>query len=290
MSSYQHPNLLALDQVEDILEAYAAARLTPRRPVLARIRAAVVSEAASMAATRAVEQRDAVAGAAALRAAGPRARFSLPRLTLASFARPAFALGFAGLLAITSGTAIATASPDSPLFMARVALQDMFLPVEIDARFASHEQYLNEYLAEAEDAAARGDDVGFEAALAAYQDEVDQTLSDIGNDYGRLAHFQAVLESHVAKLTALSLSLPTEVARGNAEEHAVQASENAVTKAANAVTRVKEQKAHADNKPPSPPGQQNGPGPADDAPGQSNVPNRPSNPSGQSVNPEGRTP
>lgn len=275
MSSYQHPNLLALDQVEDILEAYADARLAPRKPVLARMRAAVVAEAASVSALRAAEEHEAAAAVAALAAPAPRGRFSFPRLTLASFARPAFALGFAGLLAITTGTAITTASPGSPLFMARVALEDMFLPVQIDARFASHEQHLDEYLAQAEAAAAQGDELGLEAALAAYQDEVDQTLADIGNDYGRLEHFQAVLESHVAKLTALSLSLPTEVARGNAEEHALQASESAVTKTADAVNKVREKKIQANNKPPSPPGQDN-------------EPSRPSVAPGQPANPEGR--
>jgi hypothetical protein len=266
MSSYEHPNLLALDAVEDLLEAYADARLAPRKPVLARMRTAVMAEAASRGALRAAEERQAAAALAV--EAAPRGRFGLPRLTLASLARPAFALGFAGLLAISTATAITAASPGSPLYLARVGLEQVFLPTQIDARFASHEQHLDERLAEAEAAAAIGDSVALEAALAAYQDEVDQTLADIGDDYGRLEHFQAVLERHVAKLTALSISLPTEVARGNAEEHAVQASENAVTKAADAVVKVKDRKTHAENKPASPPGQDN-------------TPRRPSAPPGQ---------
>ncbi len=72
------------------------------------------------------------------------------------------------------------------------------------------------------------------------------TIGDAGDDFARLAHFQTVLEQHVAKLTALSVKLPTEVARQNAVEHAIQASEKAVTK-------VKEQKAKAENKPSTPP-------------------------------------
>ena len=274
MSNYQHPNLVALDAVEDLLDAYADARLSPNRPVLARMRAAVMAEAQSAAALRAAEERQ-VAAAATVLDTAPRRRFGLPRLTLASLARPAFALGFAGLLAISTGTAITAASPGSPLYMARVGLEQVFLPAQIDARFASHEQHLAERLAEAEAAAASGDAVALEAALAAYHDEVDQTLADIGDDYGRLEHFQAVLESHVAKLTALSLSLPTEVARGNAEEHAVQASENAVTKATDTVAKVQDKKAHSHNKPPSPPGQDT-------------TPTRPPSPPGQRANPDGR--
>ena len=257
MSGYQHPDLLALDEVEDILQAYADARLAPRKPVLARMRAAVVAEAASAAAARAGQER--AAAAAASLAEAPRGRLNLPRLRLASFARPAFALGFAGLLAISTGTAITSASPGSPLYMARVALEDMFLPVQIDARFASHEQHLDERLAEAEAAASGGDPVALEAALAAYQAEIDQTLADIGDDYGRLARFQAVLERHIAKLTALSLPLSTDVASGKAEEHAIQASQSAVTKAADAVTKVKEKKADANNRPPTPRGDDNPP-------------------------------
>jgi hypothetical protein len=287
MSSYQHPSLVALDQVEDLLEAYAEARLSPKRPVLARMRAAVMVEAERAAAVRAAEERRAAAALLAAEAA-PARRFGFPRLTLRSLARPAFALGFAGLLAIGTGTAITAASPGSPLYLARVGLEQVFLPAQIDARFAAHEEHLNERLAEAEAAAASGDALGLEAALAAYQDEVDATLSDIGDDYGRLAHFQAVLESHVAKLTALSLSLPTEVARGNAEEHAIQASENAVTKTSDAVAKVQQQKSHAHNKPPTPPtppGQDNKP---PTPPGQDNTPSRPSVPPGQPDNPDGR--
>ena len=34
MSTYEHPELVALDEVEDILEAYAEARLSPSGPIL----------------------------------------------------------------------------------------------------------------------------------------------------------------------------------------------------------------------------------------------------------------
>jgi hypothetical protein len=272
--TYQHPSLVALDEVEDLLEAYADAHLAPKKPVLARMRANVMAEA-ERAAVRAAEERQAAAVALLAAEAEPPRRFGLPRFTLRTLARPAFALGFAGVLAIGTGTAITAASPGSPLYLARVGLEQVFLPTQIDARFAAHEEHLDERLAEAEAAAASGDTVALEAALDAYQDEVDATLADIGDDYGRLARFEAVLESHVAKLTALSLSLPTEVARGNAEDHAIQASESAVTKTADAVAKVQDKKARAHNKPASPPAQDN-------------PPTRPSVAPGQPANPDGR--
>lgn len=264
MSTYEHPELRALDEVEDMLEAYADARLAPRGPVLARIRGSVMTEAAAFAAVRAAERRQLEAAIAA--PAAPR-RFGFPRLTLATFARPAFALGFAFLLALGTGTAVTAAPPGSPFYNTRVALEALFLPTQIDARLASHEQHLEERLAEAEAAAARGDANALAAALAAFQTEIEVTLADVGDDFVRLEHFQAVLEKHVAKLTALSRRLPTAVARENAVQHAIQASEKTVTK-------VKEKKVHANNKPPTPPGPENEPNP----PGQQNQPDPPNRP------------
>jgi hypothetical protein len=241
VSTYQNAELAALDQIEDLLEAYAESRLSPRSPILARLRSAVMHEAAAVAAIRAIEHRRAEARPVA----PPRGRMGFPRITLAQVARPAFAFGFAGILALGIGATVSAAPPGSAFYNTRVALEAMFLPTEIDARLASHEEHLDARLAEAEKAAAAGDAAALAAALAAYQVEIEQTLADVGNDFGRLSHFQAVLEKHVAMLTALSLRLPTEVARQNAVEHAIEASQTAVTK-------VREQKAHAENRPSAP--------------------------------------
>jgi hypothetical protein len=275
MRTSRNPDWVEFEEIEELLDAYAEARLTPRSPVLARIRTNVMTQAASYAAVRAAERRQ-VEAAPALVEASPRGRFAFPRLTLASFARPAFALGFAFLLALGTGTAVTAAPPGSPFYNTRVALEALFLPTQIDARFASHEQHLDERLAEAEAAAARGDAEALAAALAAYQAEIDQTFADIGDDYGRLAHFQAVLEKHVAKLTALSLRLPTEVARDNAAEHAEEAVAHAIEKSKATATKVKDKKADASNKPSSPPGQnQNQPDQNENQPDAPEPPNRP---------------
>ena len=265
MSAYEHPELRALDEIEDILEAYAEARLSPANPILARMRAVVMTEAAAYAALRAAERRQ--VEAAVVEAPAPR-RFGFPRLTLASFARPAFALGFAFMLALGTGAAVTAAPPGSPFYNTRVALEVLFLPTQIDARLASHEQHLEERLAEAEAAAARGDANALAAALAAFQAELDATIADAGDDFARLAHFQAVLEKHLVKLRALSAKLPTEVARQNAVEHAIEASEKAVT-------RVKEKKQHASNRPSTPPRQEPDRPDRPDRPALPEPPNRP---------------
>lgn len=264
MRAYEHPELVALDEIEDILEAYAESRLSPTRPVFSRLRAAVLLEAAAVAATRAPETRR----TAPVKVPAPPGRFSLPRLTPAHLARPAFALGFAGILAFGTGAAVSAAPPGSPFYNARVALQGIFLPVEIDARLASHEQHLEERLAEAEAAAARGDVAALAAALASFQAQLDEAVADLGDDFDRLSHFQTVLEKHVAKLTALSLRLPTEAARDNAVEHALQASQKAVTK-------VREQKERSNSRPTAPPRPDRNPPNPPDPVNPPNLPDRP---------------
>lgn len=248
MSAYEHPELVALDEVEDILVAYADSRLAPPGPILSRMRAAVMREAAAVAARQAAERHQSEAATGL----PPDRRFGFPQLSLAAFARPAFALGLAGLLALGTGTAVTSATPGSPFYGARVALEEAFLPTEIDARFASHTQHLDTRLAEAEIAAASGDAGALEAALGAYQAEIEQTLADIGDDFYRLSSFEAALQHHIAKLTELAARLPTEVARENAAGHAIDASKRA---ADSAVDKVKVRKAQSNNRPTSPPGQ-----------------------------------
>ncbi|HET9852660.1 MAG TPA: DUF5667 domain-containing protein [Candidatus Limnocylindrales bacterium] len=269
MSAYEHPELIALDEVEDILEAYAEARLSPSGPLLSRMRTAVLAEAHAMAAQAA---RTAAAAAAVTPMPQPWYRVSLPRLDGPRWQVPRFAaaLGFAVALGVGTSTAVTAAPPGSPFYNARVALEAILLPTQIDERLAAHEQHLDARLAEAEGAAARGDFVALDAALAAYRVEVDVAIAEVGEDRDRLASLQAVLEKHIAKLSALAARLPTAVARDNAAAHAVDASERA---AAKAVEKVKAKQANS--KPPSPPRV-------------SNPPSRPTAPPRQSPNPDNR--
>ena len=165
MSQYFDRDLAALDQIEDLLEAYADARLSPPGPVLARMRANVLREASRRSALAAIEER-------------------------------------------------------------RAALEVAFLPVQVDQRLASREQHLDDRLAEAEAAAARGDLGGLAAALAAYQAEVDAAVAEVGDDAARLAHLEAELARHTAALQALAATVPEQAAI----EHAIDTSQKAATK------------------------------------------------------------
>ena len=160
MSDYFDRDLAALDEIEDLLEAYADARLSPPGPVLARMRAQVLREASLRNAIAATAQRLAESEVAG------RSSWGLPRLRVP---QRAFALGLAATLTLGTSAAVLAARPGSPFYNARVAIESAFLPNQLDARLASHEMHLSERLAEAEAAAARGDLPALAAALAAYQ-------------------------------------------------------------------------------------------------------------------------
>jgi hypothetical protein len=224
MSEYEHRDLVARDQVEDLLEAYADARLSPSGPVLARMRRHVLTEAAASAtATR-------LAGDVLSKA---RWRPSLP----VRVPRRAFALVMAATLTLGTGAAVLAAPPGSALYDARVAFEDAFLPTQADARLAAHEEHLANRLADAEAAAASGNAVALVAALAAYQAELDAAVADVGDDAERLAHLEAMLARHVVTLTALQARVPEQASVDNALENSQKA-----------VVRIQE-KAHPAGKP-----------------------------------------
>ncbi len=82
--------------------------------------------------------------------------------------RPAFILVTAGvLLAMSLGTVVASA-PGGPLYDARVAAEGLLLPPAPDDRAAAEVERLEARVAEATDAAERGDTAGVSAALRAY--------------------------------------------------------------------------------------------------------------------------
>ena len=223
MAAYEHPSLRALDELEDLLEAYAEARLAPSSPMLARMRRAVLTEAASVAAARAVNRRLADTDEAHRERSTWLPTFRVPR--------PVFAAGFAALLTVSTGAAVLAAPPGSAFFNARVALEEIVLPTQPDDRLASHQQHLEDRLAEAAAAAARGDTVSLAAALAAYDAEVGRALSEIGNDGDLLAHLEAMLAQHVGVLTALEAKVPAQSSVDDAIENSQKAIEKVKEKA-----------------------------------------------------------
>lgn len=222
-----HDNLIestAEAQLEELLTAYADARLAPARPVLARMRANVVAAAAATAATAEAERRRREADRRRLDAQRRHREWMAPfglRLP-----RRAVAFGIAATLTLGTSAAVIAATPGSPFYTARLAIEAAFLPNTDDARLAAHEQRLDQRLAEAQAAAASGNSAALEAALDAYQNEVAAAVADLGDDAGRLAHLEDVLGKHVTVLQALEATLPSEAAI----QHAIDASQKAVDK------------------------------------------------------------
>ena len=217
MSAFEGTNPVALDRLEDVLDAYREARLAPPGAVLARIRANVLAQAAAASAT--------IAAANRLRLVEPRStrvRGWLPP----RFARAAFGLSFAAALTLGTSAAVLAAPPGSTFYNARVLIESALLPTELDARLVGHEDLLAERLNEAATAAANGDTAALAAALAAYQAEVNDATADVGDDPDRLAHLEDVLAKHSAVLAALAATLPQE----SSIEHAIEASSKAITK------------------------------------------------------------
>lgn len=219
MSSYQHPDLVALDEVEDLLEAYAEARLSPSRPLLARMRRTVLAEAAVAASAQSSNEPE--------RARRRRAAFSLLFASMPRLRVPALGVASltAAIMGMTMGAAVLAAPPGSPFYPTRVALEQAFLPsvADLDDRIASRERHLEERLAEAQAAGARGDIVALAAALAAYDAEVADTLAEIGEDAEQLAHVEAMLAKHVAVLTALESRVPEQASIDKALENSQKA-------------------------------------------------------------------
>jgi uncharacterized membrane protein YgcG len=217
VSDFSDNDLSALDRLEDLLDAYCEARLAPGGAVLARMRANVLAEAAaSMAAAAAANRLRLV------EPVSPSLRWSFPP----RLARALFGVGFAAALTLGTAVAVTAAPPGSPFYNARVYLEALVLPTQLDARLAAHEDRLAERLQEAETAAGHGDMAGLTAALEAYQDEVDAATTDVGSDRDRLAHLEDELAKHTAVLTALAARLPEE----SSIDHAIDASSNAITK------------------------------------------------------------
>ncbi|MEA2673254.1 MAG: hypothetical protein QOI92_446 [Chloroflexota bacterium] len=216
MTDYTDRELLALDQIEDLLRAYADARLAPATPVLARMRAAVMGQAVISGAVAAEQHRIDTDRAIGRRWALP--GFQLPRR--------AMAFGLAASLTLGTTAAVFAAPPGSPFYSARITIENALVPNNPDARLAAHEDRLTELLADAQAAANSGNGAALDAALAAYQDEVDAAVADLGDAPDRLAHLEEDLGKHVAVLQGLEATLPTQAAI----EHAIDASQKAINK------------------------------------------------------------
>ena len=208
-----------IDQVVDLLEAYADARLAPRGAVLARMRKHVIAELDAKTALLEAER------AARIAAARPPWWQTIHLPVSRGFA----AAGMAAIMTFGTSAAVLAAPPGSPFYGARVALEQAFLPAGTNDRVAAHERLLAERLTEAQAAADRGDAAGLQAALTAYQTEIDAAVADVGYDPALLAFFSTSLDRQTGLLQALAVAAP-EPAAAAAIEKAIEASQAAAKK------------------------------------------------------------
>lgn len=214
---------LANDRVEDLLEAYAQSRLDPTGPVMARIRANIMAQAAASAAASRVHL-----DTPTLASAKPRFAWLQSPLP-----RRAAALGVAATLTLGTGAAVLAAPPGSPFYNARLVIEAVLLPTDSDARLAAYEQHLEQRLREAEAAAAANDPNALAAALAAYDSDVAAALAVAGDDGELLAHLEAMLAKHTTVLVALEARLPAQASVDKAIANSQKAIQKIKDKAAN---------------------------------------------------------
>jgi hypothetical protein len=229
---------MAMDEMEQRLRTYAAARLSPTPEAVERMRAAIVARAAGAAAMRDVQRRP---GAVVRRSWWPiRSRRAVGALLAAS-------------LTVGSAAAVFGATPGSPLYGTRLWLEALTLPQSGDARIDAQVVRLDQRDAEVERASSGHDAAAITAALAAFDEEMAAAIRDAGNDPSKLAHLETVLQKHITVLEGV---------RANAPAAAVPAIEGAITASSKALAQIE---ARLRQLPPPTPGHTPQPHPTPDA-------------------------
>ncbi|MES1239664.1 MAG: DUF5667 domain-containing protein, partial [Chloroflexota bacterium] len=208
------PAVPSIDQVVDLLEAYADARPQPRGAVLARMRRHVIADLDAK--TALLEAERAARLAAARVPWWKTVHLRVPRAVAAA--------GMAAALTFGTTAAVLAAPPGSPFYNARVTLEQAFLPSGPRDRVAAHERLLQERLAEAQAAADAGNMSALQAALTAYQGEVDAAVADVGYDPALLEFLHTSIVHQTALLETMAAANPAQAA---AVQGAINASETA---------------------------------------------------------------
>jgi hypothetical protein len=250
-----------------ILARYSATALEPDLAAMERIRAELRAKAQHASVRRRAE---ALALSAVPTVAVPLRRpfrSSSPR-------RFSLALAAALVLGLTMGTsAFAASRAGGPLYGARIWLEEVTLPADPEARLEAEVARAQTRIAEAAEGVSRGDDGAVEAALTAYQQIVDETLSEDAGGTPGSERAALAFEHHRSVLIALVGRVPGQAAEAIAG--AIAKSDNAIRKLEHATPPAK----HENGRPATPPTQRphptpHGPKPTD-APGATQRPNGP---------------
>jgi hypothetical protein len=193
------------------LAAYADARLRPEPAATLRSRTRLLALARS-------GQANAIQPVATRRSVLARWR-PVVVLVAAVIALGVFATG-----------ALALSEPGGPLYGGRLWVESITLPADGAARDTAEARRLEARLDEAQAAAERGNSSAMRAAMAAYQEILDETVTGLGPEAAAEA-VEAVLSKHLSVLAALLEDAPAE---------AQDAIRNAIDRSDHALERLEE--------------------------------------------------
>lgn len=180
-------------EIERRLEAFARARLSPDREVVARTRARIMREA------RLQFEASRIAAHMAPAVVVVPHRSIARRLAMPILAASVW-------LGIAVGS-ISAATAGGPLYPARMWIENAALPSDGTSRATAEISRLNDRLGEAVAGAARGDAAAVEAALDAYRQIADDAIAATRGDTTLEALVAAALDNHRAVLAAVATAL-----------------------------------------------------------------------------------
>jgi hypothetical protein len=212
------------EQIARRLTAYAQFRLSPTPEATARMRARVVEAAAGIAAPATASATRPVSPSAT-RARGP-ISLAAYRSRLGGRSRALVALMAAALSVLLLGGVAFASTPGGPLYGVRLWVETVSLPSEPGARTDADVDRLDTRLDEAVGAAQNGNGSATAAALAAYRDILEDTLTAAGKLETRNERLEIALTRHQVVLATL-LGYAPEPAR-DALERAIERSDQAV--------------------------------------------------------------
>jgi hypothetical protein len=185
------------DELERKIERYARLRLDPSAAQAKRARSALMEAAWRERLAAPAQAPATTTSQAARRARGPFAGWGARRLGV-SFA----AAMLAGLMIGT--TAFATSRAGGPLYPTRVALEELTLPTDPQARLEAEIGLAQARIAEIADAVAKDDQGALAAAVSAYLSAIDDLDESTGGPADRaltaIASHQVVLEGLLARV------------------------------------------------------------------------------------------
>ena len=222
------------DELERLLERYAAERLAPSPAAAARLRASLLVQAET--------------------------RGNARRRTWLTARRSFALLAAAAIVATLTGGAVATSGPGGPLYPARLWVETVTLPAEPGARTDAELTRLQVRLDEAAAAASSGNGAAVSAAIEAYGGIIDEALAAAGDDLDREARLELHLQRHRVVLETLVDRVPD--AAKDAIGRALERSDKALKQ----ISKVKPSGGNGQGTPPGP----DGSGPPGQSPGAPN--------------------